>query len=164
MLEIKNILLLEDSEADQIMIKRHLLNAGIFANIIVCDNKDSFNRNIKNLKPDLVLLDYHVPGFNYNEAFNILKKINPNIPVIYVTGVIPINIASQTSLVDADAYVIKDNLSDLPLVVQSVYLHKIAENDKKKSTNLDEEDKRKRLLELMRNNKIFMGFLNNGLE
>ncbi|UZR97225.1 response regulator [Chondrinema litorale] len=161
MLEIQNILLLEDSEADQIMIKRYLFSAGILANIIACDNKESFNKNLKNLKPDLVLLDYHVPGFNYNEAFSILKKINPNIPVIYVTGVIPINIASQTSLVDADAFVIKDNLSDLPLVVQSVYLHKIAKNGKDKSTSLDDLDKRKKLLELMKSNKIFMGFLNN---
>lgn len=163
---MQSILLLEDSEADQILIKRVLFKAEIFANVIVCDTKEHLIRHLKYSDVGLVLLDYHVPNFDFNEAFEIIQNINLDIPIIYVTGSVPADIASETSLAHADAFVIKDNLKDLPLVIQSVYYHRLAEKEKEKAESLtarmNEIDRRLRML--MEKNKVYMEFLNKNNE
>lgn len=161
MLDIQNILLVEDLEEDQILIKRCLFKAEIFANVVVCDTKESFLRHLKYSNPDLILLNYHIPTFEFDEAFELTKCFDPKIPIIYVTGSIPHSIASETSLSKADAFVIKDHLSELPIVIHSVWYHKFLENEKEKSSDLAKRmnDIDKRLRKLMEKNNVYMEFL-----
>ena len=83
---IKKIILLEDSLEDQIIIKGNLYSSGIFAGIACCDTKQDYIHCLKNTQPDIILLDYHVPGFDYDEALTMARKTYKDVPVVYVTG------------------------------------------------------------------------------
>ena len=57
---------------------------------------------VKEIKPQLVLLDIMMPGISGIETLKEIKKIDPNIPVIMVTGVS--DEATAKSAIDLGAY------------------------------------------------------------
>jgi DNA-binding NtrC family response regulator len=57
---------------------------------------------VKEIKPQLVLLDIMMPGISGIETLKLIKKIDPNIPVIMVTGVS--DEATAKSAIDLGAY------------------------------------------------------------
>tara|TARA_Y100001956_G_C4091063_1_gene172955 strand:- start:264 stop:638 length:375 start_codon:yes stop_codon:yes gene_type:complete len=122
MVQFIKILLLEDSIADQVYIRRCLLRAKIGALTTACDNKTSYLKYLQTLQPDIIILDYCVPGFFSNEAFTLAKSYFPNIPVIYITSSVSSKIAEETCLSESDAFLIKDNMSLLPGVIERLLL------------------------------------------
>ncbi|MBT34162.1 MAG: hypothetical protein CMO01_31245 [Thalassobius sp.] len=162
--KLKKILLLEDSLADQLFIKRCLLKSNVFASLITCDTKDTFYRQLRAIEPDMILLDYDVPGFYLNEAFNMVKSFNQNIPIIYVTGNISKELVDETLITEADAYVLKECMEDLPDVINSIWLHNMVAKERSKlnQLNLEVEAVDKKLIALMKNKGIYIDRLING--
>ncbi len=165
MQNLKTILLLEDAVADQLYIKRVLFKADIFADIITCDAKEVFIQNLNFLNPDVVLLDYHVPGFDSNEALQITKLHNKDIPVIYVTGAIPKELAAETIINEAEAYVTKESLDELPLVLQSIWLHSLVNREADKMNQLGSRLNKldAKIAKLMTNNKVYSEMIKNAI-
>ncbi|UZR97894.1 response regulator [Chondrinema litorale] len=158
MFQLNKILLLEDSIPDQVYIKRCLLKAKVFATLIICENKDIFIRELRVSDPDMILLDYDVPGFYINEAYRLAKKFNKDVPVIYVTGNISKDLVNETLISEADAYVLKEYLEELPDVINSIWLHKMVNKEK---DLLDELNSKvvavdKKLISLMKNKGIYI--------
>ena len=118
---ITTILLLEDMESDQLLIQRVLKQAGIQAAIQVCDNKSDYSFYIENNHIDMILADFHVPGFDSYDALQISRSNNILTPFVFVTGSVPAELAADTVINEADAYVLKDNLIRLPTVIQELW-------------------------------------------
>ncbi|MBT34367.1 MAG: hypothetical protein CMO01_32280 [Thalassobius sp.] len=121
MREIGCILLLEDNEADQYIIKRLLKKAGYNAELIISDEISDYKSKLKKHSPDIILADFNVPGFDSFDALHISRKINAFTPFIFVTGSISSEMAKDTVISAADAFVLKDNLQALPTVLKSIW-------------------------------------------
>jgi DNA-binding response OmpR family regulator len=70
---------------------------------------ESIWRHLKDTRPDLVLLDLYLHGFEGCELLRDIKRIDPNLPVLIVTAYD--NFTDDPRLAQADGYVIKSFVS-----------------------------------------------------
>lgn len=115
------ILVLEDRTADYELCKRHLLKNFPNAMFTRAANETEFLNKLSWANYDLVISDYHLPGYNGLEALLHVKEHHPGLPFIFVTG----NLSSEEEaagaiLQGANGYVLKDNLNKLHEHVKSV--------------------------------------------
>ena len=54
------------------------------------DGKEGWETYIK-VKPDIVITDYRMPGYNGLELATMIKKENPTCPIVLVSGCMNIN-------------------------------------------------------------------------
>src|SRR5580698_10149700 len=65
------------------------------------------------LEPDIVFLDYHMPGMNGLDTLKAIKEDNSRVLVIVLSTEHQIKVAEDTLKAEAYAYVIKDKVSFL---------------------------------------------------
>lgn len=118
-------LILEDVETDAELIMDQIKTADIFCTFECTDNEVDFKKLIDELKPDLVLSDYSLPGYDGMSALSYVLDHSPNLPVIIVTGSMNEETAVSCMKAGAVDYILKDNMSRLGLAV-------LAALDKKK--------------------------------
>jgi CheY-like chemotaxis protein len=78
------ILIVDDNAAIRSLLRSLLEKAGFS----VCGEAESGTRAIESasrLKPDLILLDYSMPGMNGAETASVLKSHMPEVPIILFT-------------------------------------------------------------------------------
>lgn len=113
------ILLLEDREEDAFIIER-VLRKDKLAFVSECvDTRDQFNEAIRRFQPDVILSDHGLPGFNSLEALHISLKERPAAPFILVTGTVSDEYAVSCLRQGADDYILKGNLSRLPMAIRN---------------------------------------------
>jgi PAS domain S-box-containing protein len=113
------ILLLEDAPADAELVLRELKKGGIdFESKVIC-TEAGFLVALDNFKPDVILSDHSMPGFNSMEAMAICKARQYQGPFILVTGAVSEEFAVECLRSGADDYILKDKLTRLPAAVKS---------------------------------------------
>ena len=118
MSELLNILIIDDSNADFLMVERHLKQNGLS---VRCQRVDSFlglKEAIKAGGWDLVLSDYSIPQLNFQESLNLLLEDLPDLPVIMVTGTVGEEKAVDLLKLGVRDFVLKGNLARLVPAVQ----------------------------------------------
>ena len=71
--------------------------------------------------PDVILSDYHIPGYNGLEALLYAKEHIPHVPFIFITGVLNNEEkAAEVILKGAAGYVLKESLSALPALLETI--------------------------------------------
>lgn len=111
--------MLEDNEDDVALIERVLRKEKLsFINHQV-DSKEEYCEAINTFQPDIVLSDHGLPGFNSLEALKICLKKPVSTPFILVTGTLSDDLAIACLREGADDYILKANLSRLPLAILS---------------------------------------------
>jgi PAS domain S-box-containing protein len=85
---ILNVLIVEDNQFDADLIHRELKRSKLSFNSEVVTTADGFKHALNTFKPEIVLSDYSLPGFDGVSAFQIKESISPLIPFIIVSGVI----------------------------------------------------------------------------
>jgi signal transduction histidine kinase len=111
------LLLLEDSPRDAELVERQLRRAQLQFSISVVDGEDGFRSELENSDPDVILSDYHLPGFDGVLALRIARLIAPSTPFIFVSGSIGEERAVEVLREGATDYVLKDRLSRLPSAI-----------------------------------------------
>lgn len=111
------ILHLEDSPADQQLARLALRKAGCNPGIEVVDTLDGFAALVQNHSFDVVLADYHLPGFTALDAWALVAKMDAPPPFILVSGAIGEAAAVEAIRVGMADYVLKDDLARLPHVI-----------------------------------------------
>lgn len=118
MSETLRLLLLEDSATDAELNERTLRRAGIEFIALRVETMAAFTAALHEFKPDLILADYHLPGFDGIAALAIARETAPEIPFIFVTGAMGEGRAVETIKQGAIDYILKDRLGRLPAAVQ----------------------------------------------
>jgi len=80
------LLQIEDSESDADMILRLLMQAGFEVLSQRVDDAEGLRRALDDPTWDLIIADYHLPGFDAPAALRILQECGKDIPCIVVSG------------------------------------------------------------------------------
>lgn len=82
------ILILEDNHIDADLIYRQLKKSGLAFTSEIVQTRKNYEYALHNFKPDIILSDYSLPGFDAVTAFRIKEDAFPHIPFIIVSGII----------------------------------------------------------------------------
>ncbi|MFA7404418.1 MAG: response regulator [Pelobacteraceae bacterium] len=118
MSELLNILIIEDSNADFLMVERHLKQNGLSVACCRVDTLDALKEAISKERWDLVLADYSVPQLSFQENLNLLQAALPDLPVIMVTGTVGEEKAVELLKLGVCDFVLKGNLARLVPVIE----------------------------------------------
>jgi DNA-binding NtrC family response regulator len=111
------ILILEDEAWDAELAQRLLASAGLIFTALVVDTKASFVEQLAVFRPDVILSDYHLPGFSGQDALKIAQELYPDIPFVFWSGVLGDEAAVALIKLGATDYVLKDRPARLPSVI-----------------------------------------------
>lgn len=115
------ILMLEDDPSDAELMRFTLRQGGIQFTVERVDRKEDYLRAIEEHRPELILSDYSLPGFNGQDALDIALHKCPETPFIFVTGTMGEEVAIETLKSGATDYVLKTRLSRLvPAVTRAL--------------------------------------------
>ena len=104
--EIK-ILLIEDDEADVLILRRTLVQTSLKFKIKNANNLSNAVELIKSEKFDILLLDLGLPESQGPETFDRISKIAENIPIIVLTGLKDLEVGINLVKKGAQDYLVK---------------------------------------------------------
>lgn len=116
--QVLKVFLLEDRPMDAELTKRALLKFAPHALITVAKTESEFIQRIHWAEYDIMLADYHLPGYNGLEALLHVREHFAHLPFIFVTGQLNNEEkATEAILHGANGYVLKENLNHLEAAV-----------------------------------------------
>ncbi|MBI0583358.1 MAG: response regulator [Methanomassiliicoccus sp.] len=116
-----HIMILEDSESDLELMKRELRGPCPNAILDWAPSKRIFLQLLDHVRPNIVLLDYSVPGFDGMTAMGMVRERFPETPIIIVSGGIGEETAIGTLKAGATDYVLKKHLHRIgPVVMRAL--------------------------------------------
>jgi diguanylate cyclase (GGDEF)-like protein len=110
------VLIVEDQVADAELMVRELGRAGYRLDWQRVETKSDYAAAVES-RPDVVLADYSVPGFNALQALDFLRARSADVPLIVVTGSLRDEAAADCIKRGAADYLLKDRLARLPEAV-----------------------------------------------
>ena len=127
------ILNLEDSPYDTELIQARLDEDGIACEIMRVDTKEDYIHALEEIGIDLILADYSLPGFDGISALELAVEKRPEIPFLFVSGVIGEDLAIVSLKRGATDYVLKNRLQRLGPAVRRAILENRERIDRKKA-------------------------------
>jgi DNA-binding NtrC family response regulator len=112
------ILILEDDPWDAELAQRLLTGAGLDFTAVVVETRASFTEQLAAFRPDLILSDFHLPGFSGEMALEIAQERCPQIPFIIWSGVLGDEAAVGLIKQGATDYILKDRPARLASAIQ----------------------------------------------
>ena len=112
------ILHLEDSRVDHALVKFALQKSGLHHVIHLVDTLDDFDREVTSGRYDIVLADYHLPGFSGLDAWEQQKTRGLDIPFVILSGAIGEAAAVEAMHSGVSDYLLKDSMSRVAHVIQ----------------------------------------------
>ncbi|MCC6574888.1 MAG: response regulator [Planctomycetes bacterium] len=111
------ILFLEDSREDAELEERELRAGGLQFESLCVARREEFLAALRDFQPDLVILDYKLPGMDGMEALQLVRESRPGAPAIFVSGSIGEEKAIECLKAGATDYVVKQRLAGLVFTV-----------------------------------------------
>jgi DNA-binding NtrC family response regulator len=108
-----NVLCIEDTESDFLLVERTLRLAGLIGQCERVDTSETLTAALTEKRWDLVLSDYAVPGMHFTDTLRRFLHHYPNLPLILLSGTIGEVKASVMVQVGAWDYVPKSSLGRL---------------------------------------------------
>jgi len=112
------ILLLEDNINDEELIERVLNKDGIEFEAKRIENRKDFIAALSDHGLDIILSDINLPSFSGFEALEIARKDFPDIPFIFVSGMVGEDLAIRMFKQGASDCINKNHLASLPNAVR----------------------------------------------
>ena len=141
------ILHLEDSRVDHALVKFALQRSQLASEVTLVDTLDDLRRELETAHYDIVLADYHLPGFTGMDAWDMVREMPMEIPFVILSGAI-----GETAAVDAmhrgvSDYLLKDSMHRLSHVIERAI--EISETRRAKAAaDAELAESRRRLAEL----------------
>lgn len=117
-MEKLRVLNLEADENDGERIRAELETGWKDIELMRVDTRETFVRALEEFKPDVILSDFQLPGFDSRSVLDIVRQTHPDIPVIVITGALTDSEAVKLVKMGARDYVTKDRLQHLVSAVQ----------------------------------------------
>ena len=112
------ILHLEDSRVDHALVKFALQRSQLPCELTLVDTMDDFRSALTSGSFDIVLADYHLPGFTGLDAWDVACEAGSELPFVILSGAI-----GEAAAVDAmhrgvSDYLLKDSMHRLSHVIE----------------------------------------------
>src|SRR5690349_19400990 len=107
------VLVAEDSPDDYELVTRELKTAGFSLVSTRVDSGPAMARELESRTWDVVLSDWHMPGFGAAEAADVLRGKGIDVPFIIVSGTIGEDTAVEAMKCGAHDFLVKDKLARL---------------------------------------------------
>jgi DNA-binding response OmpR family regulator len=106
----KRVLIIEDDEDVAKILE--VLVGGLNADVLVADDGMTGVELARKEKPDLVLVDIHLPGMNGLEVIRTLRAIPAlaGLPLIVITGNSTVEYVRETAKLGANDFLVKANV------------------------------------------------------
>jgi two-component system, NarL family, sensor histidine kinase UhpB len=117
-LRTTRILHLEDSRVDHTLVKFALQRAQLSCELELVDTLDDFRRELASQTYDLVLADYHLPGFTGLDAWHVMREMRLDLPFVILSGAIGEEAAVEALHQGVSDYLLKDNMPRLAHVIE----------------------------------------------
>tara|TARA_R110001592_G_scaffold324870_3_gene604658 strand:+ start:64358 stop:66028 length:1671 start_codon:yes stop_codon:yes gene_type:complete len=128
-----NILIVDDSEDDAVLLLRELKKNGLTIYSQRVESDLSLRKAMQNGDWDLIISDHNLPGYSSAEALKTIRELNNDIPVIIVSGEISEIDAVQSMRNGAQDYVMKDNLARLIPAIEREIKESEVRHDKRQA-------------------------------
>lgn len=128
-----NILLLEDSAFDAELITEHLSSGPIPFKIDTVVTRDEFAAALSKGGHDMILSDYALPSFDGLAALEMARRLAPDVPFIFVSGMFGEETAIETLKRGATDYVLKQRLNRLPAAVSRALKEAEAKRERRRA-------------------------------
>jgi CheY-like chemotaxis protein len=115
------VLHLEDDALDAELIKSELDEQKIPCAVTRIDTREGFEAALKNRRPDLILSDSRLPGFDTAQALKLARQRCPDVPFIFVSGAVSPKVRADALRLGASDYIGKDDLPRLTLLVNWLF-------------------------------------------
>ena len=143
------LVMVEDSDTDAVLVARNLAKAGLDVAIHRVETESDFVRALQTIEPDVILSDFSLPQFDGLRALDIAVEHAPETPFIFVSGTIGEERAIDALRRGATDYILKSNLSRLPAAVERS-LREVSLKAAKAKSELQRRDQEIRLQRLTR--------------
>ncbi|MEL6255800.1 MAG: sigma 54-interacting transcriptional regulator [Bacteroidota bacterium] len=141
------MLLVEDSADDAELMVFELEQDGFLIDWKRVSSADHFLRALEDRDWDLVISDYSMQGFTGMDVLHLLRKFDPIIPFVLVSGAIGERVAIELMKEGGQDYVLKNNLVRLPTILRrELQESRIKKNANKNKERLAESNERMRLI------------------
>jgi PAS domain S-box-containing protein len=107
------ILICEDSDDDAVLTARHLARGGLEVDFERAETAPQVAEALRERPPDLVISDYHMPGFAAEDALALLRDSGLDVPFILVSGRIGEESAAELMRAGAHDVVLKGRMARL---------------------------------------------------
>lgn len=107
------ILHLEDSQFDSQLVQSMFKRDNFRVDYHQTDSEEEFQSSLKDGNFDLILSDYHLPGYSGSEALIYARTHFPNIPFVFLSGTMGEDVAIESLLNGATDYVLKNKMERL---------------------------------------------------
>lgn len=107
------LLFVEDVEDDVLLLLRELRRGGLLVDYQRVDSARALEAVLAESRWDVVVTDHNMPGFDSAAAIEIVRRHDPDLPVIIVSGSIGEDVAVEAMRMGAKDYIMKDSLSRL---------------------------------------------------
>jgi len=155
MQEELKILMLEDVPEDAELLERVLKKEKFTFTSLRVDERAKFMEALVEFDPDVILSDHSLPQFNSIEALEICQGMDLDVPFIVVTGSVSEEFAVNCIKRGADDYVLKSNLSRLPVAIK----FSLMQHEMQRKRKQDEESLRRQNEELIKINRELDSFV-----
>ena len=112
------ILHLEDSRVDHALVKFALQRSQLQCALTLVDTLEDFQRELEAGGYDIVLADYHLPGFTGMDGWQLSRTLRPDMPFVILSGAIGEAAAVEALHEGVSDYLLKDNMQRLAHVIQ----------------------------------------------
>src|SRR5258708_36312731 len=113
-----NLLFVEDSAEDVQLALRALRHDGVEALWRQVDSETAMKVALSEDRPDAILSDFSMPGFDGLEALLLAREIGPHVPVIFLSWTIGDERAIAAIRMGATDYVLKSSMRRLGTAVK----------------------------------------------
>jgi diguanylate cyclase (GGDEF)-like protein len=107
------LLILEDVAAEAELAVHQLERAGLNCTWTRVETEGAFRTALHEERPDLILSDFSLPGYDGSDALDLVQREAPDVPFIFVSGTIGEERAIEALKCGAVDYVLKTNLARL---------------------------------------------------
>src|SRR5262245_46892819 len=112
------VLIIEDSEDDAMLLAHYLKGCGFEPKWQRVDGERELADAVEDRRWDIVLCDLSMPHLSPFRALDCVRKINPDIPIIIVTGRVSEEKAAQLIQYGVQDVVLKDDVARLRAVIR----------------------------------------------
>ncbi len=127
-----HILHLEDEPADAELVQAILEQADLVERITCIRTRDEFETALRNGGVDIILADWQLPTYDGMSALRLVREHWPEIPFIFVSGVMGEDAAIEALTQGATDYVLKHNLSRLEPAVKRALQEAMNQRERRK--------------------------------